>query len=141
MGPFAYYSPFILGCIFALVMGDSLHDTFPTVTGLAWHGLRAASALVTGLLFQFILFGLQGVYAQVLPVPFGRSIRGGAAVATGGLSLLCAISFVATALLLSEGMLIGFLIAIIVGVASIIVAGLIYVWNLPAALRDFADDR
>lgn len=141
MGPFAYYSPLLIGILLVLSMSGTIRESFPTYSDGAWYPMLAAFAIGAGVLCQAIMIGLQGVYAQVLPVPVGKSIRGGAAVAAGAMILISALSFAAWALLFSEWMILGAGIAVLIAIASLVGAGLVYIWNLPAAVRDFADER
>lgn len=141
MGPFAYYSPLIVGIVFILSMGGSIRESFPTYSDGAWYVVLSLIALTTAVLFQFIMIGLQGVYAQVLPVPVGKSIRGGAAVAGGGLILAATLATMSMALLASESMSTGATVAGLIAAAAALGAAVTYIWNIPAAVRDFADER
>lgn len=141
MSPFAYYSPMLVGVVLIFSMSGAIRESYPTYSDAAWYAMLTYLALRTAVHCQFIMIGLQGVYAQVLPVPMGKSIRGGAAVAAGSLILISALGFAAWALLISEWMVIGATIAAIIATGSGLGAAVVYVWNIPAAVRDFADER
>jgi hypothetical protein len=84
-----------------------------------------------------MLIGVQGAFAQVLPVPAGRSIRGRGAV-TGGLLIITCVALGAVAGLLQSEELAR--AALVVGVLSLAAGGaaaITYVWCWPIAVRDF----
>ncbi|MEW6250236.1 MAG: hypothetical protein AB1716_06295 [Planctomycetota bacterium] len=138
MGPWTYYSPLALGALLVLALNDALRESLAWLTPWQQWTAVAAVAVGVGLQFQVLLFGAQGAFAQVLPVPWGRSIRGGAAVLAGWLILLASALGWVSGLLVSEeavtaGVVVGVLGAIALGAAVIT-----YVWSLPAALPDFS---
>ena len=145
MGFWTYYSPLGLGILLTLVLqGDVWQwylDWMPTLEdSLRWPIVLATAAGV-GLGCQLALIGTQGAFAQVLPVPGGRSVRGRAAVVSGALILVGLALGIIAALLQAEE----------VGVAPIAVGGaslaaglgavITYVWSWPTAERDFVRER
>ena len=101
----------------------------------------AGIALGAGLVCQLVLLGTQGAFAQVLPVPGGRSIRGPAAVFTGA-ALLFALGCggAAAVLGLEQVGLFASLLTVVSGLLAL-TAIATYVWCWPAALRDFAEEH
>ena len=141
MGRWTYYSPLIFGIALALVVRGPLAAALAekwklTAPWLIWTAY-IIGALFVGLLAQTAMIGFQGAFAQVLPVPGGRSIRGESAVRAGWL-LLGALTLWITALVLSaQQLFLPMLIVMGVAAAVLVVAVLIYIWNIPAAVRDF----
>jgi hypothetical protein len=75
----------------------------------------------------------------VLPVPRGRSIRGGAAAGAGWLLMAWVLLSAVTVLLGYEAVTQA---AVVLGVLSAAALGgalLIFIWNIPASVTDFAD--
>lgn len=139
MGRFTYYSPFGLGFALILILHGWVRESCPPVL-VAWPWLYVGLvALGIGLLCQLVMIGVQGAFAQVLPAPGGRSIRGGAARLAGGLLIGCGVTALIGALLRSEGLAAA--PWVLLGLSPIQAAGaiLVYIWSWPAALRDFAD--
>ncbi len=140
MGPWTYYLPFIVG----LLLPFGLHQAFfssARMAGLeAWQqwGLLGLYGVGLAVSFQALMIGAQGAFAQVLPVPIGRSVRGRSAVVAGGALIATVLVGMATLFLYdqgSEGP--GLIAAIITGVAALI-SLIAYVWAWPLAVRDFA---
>lgn len=140
MGPWTYYLPFIVG----LLLPFGLHQAFfasPRMVGLeVWQqwSLLGLSGLGLAVTFQALMIGAQGAFAQVLPVPFGKSVRGRSAVVAGG-GLIATVLVGLVALFLydqgSSGP--GLIAAVVTGVAALI-SLTAYVWSWPMAVRDFA---
>jgi hypothetical protein len=136
MGPWSYYSPLWLAALVVLALNDSIRGAMARPDWQEWlvvSGVAVAAAAQA----QLAMFGAQGVFAQVLPVPIGKSIRGGAAVLSGALLL-------GWVLLSCAAILLGYeevgLPARIVGVAALAaLAGalVVYIWALPTAVADF----
>lgn len=141
MGPWVYYSPLLVGILLVVALSGSLRTAWPTLSTVSFAAVLSILALAGGIVAQLLMVGLQGVRAQVLPVPFGRSIRGRPAVATGYLVLLTKILLLVALLLASESLTIAAWTLVILGCGSAIGAILIYIWSLPAALPDFAETR
>lgn len=140
MGRFTYYCPAALGAGLTLTLAKTIAEAAPAMlrdSPWVWVGL---SALAAGVICQVLMVSAQGVLAQVLPVPGGRSIRGRAAVGGGfllGSGVLCA---PVAALLYSEGFGGAAWIVAGVGLAALLTFTALYIWNLPVARRDFSDD-
>jgi len=139
MGRLAYYSPLVIGALLALSMYDVL------LRGAAWlpPGLEwlyvALWCVAAGLGAQLLLIGAQGVFAQVLPVPGGRSIRGRGAATAGFLMLFALGCGVGAWLVSSEEFRTPARVLAGLGMAAAAGAILTYVWCWPTAVRDFAD--
>lgn len=141
MNQFTYWSPLVFGTLlFALFASANLQD------GPAWliassRGAQAAwisvGALLAGLHAQIVMFGCQGFFAQCLPVPIGKTIRGSGASAAGLLMLLYFVGALAWTLVgpVLEGLL--FVVATGVPIALAAAAMTAYLWSLPTAVRDF----
>jgi hypothetical protein len=141
MGPWSYYAPLWLGLLLPFGMQHAVF-AHPTIAGLSpaaqWPAL-VLLGIVTGIQFQLLMVGAQGAFAQVLPVPGGRSIRGRAAV-VGGTLTISAVLLLWIAFLLrpSDGFSTPATIVIGCSAAAALLAMLIYLWSLPMAARDFA---
>lgn len=134
MTRFGYYAPFWIGVAIGIgvLMADG-YENVPAPRGL----FIAGEGLLSGLAFQLVMLGLQGTFAQVLPVPIGRSIRGRGAVITGGLLILSVLAGVAARLVAVDEVTFA---TIVIGIASgicFLCAIGVYIWCLPAAVRDF----
>ena len=134
MGRMGYFSPGIIGALTGLVY---------TLFGVGDYS--ALDRLVLGcflvpLLFmvcQLLMVAAQGVFAHVLPVPFGKSLRGTKCLAIGLLIVVA----------IGSSMVTGLLSRVEVGPAAMIVGGLslvcwltaigLYLWSLPTAVADF----
>ena len=137
MGPLAYYAPFFLGILLTALNWSAIQQYVPaTWSGWFWP-LLVALCLAAGVLAQLLMIGAQGVFAQVLPVPRGRSIRGPAAILGGALILAAAILTLIATLLLAEQFATPAIVAAIGAGLSGVAAVAAYAWNIPAALHDF----
>ncbi len=141
MGPWTYYSPLWLGMILALLSHDTIraHSTDPE-SWQAWMLVVGVGAGI-GLLGQLLLIGAQGAFAQVLPVPRGRSIRGRGAVVGGLLIIACVALCGIAALLWSEELAAASWALLAAGLAAGAGAIITYIWCWPVAVRDFAPQR
>lgn len=160
MGRWTYYSPLLLGALLLLALNEPLRALVPRASpGVQWT-LVIVVAVLFGIQCQVLMVGAQGAFAQVLPVPRGRSIRGAGAAAAGwlligwfglaGVTVLLGYESVVAVVPLAEaaeaeprgtGMTTA---AVVVGLAALAcLAGAIaiYAWNLPAAVADFGDER
>jgi hypothetical protein len=146
MNRWTYYSPLALGALFGLLARDFYEHLLP---GEPWQAVATVTGIAIGfgLLAQLALVGVQGAFAQVMPVPGGRSIRGRAAVVIGALLLAALVGGIVAAILYGEGLgeegllpTVALLIAILAAAAAIGAAG-VYAWSWPAAERDFATER
>jgi hypothetical protein len=140
MGRFTYYSPFGLGLVLILTLHGWVRESCPAALA-AWPWLFVGLvAVVVGLLCQLVMIGVQGAFAQVLPAPGGRSIRGGAARLAGGLLIGCGAAALIGALLRSEGLTTAAWVLLVLAAAQAGGAILVYIWSWPAALRDFGEE-
>ena len=141
MGRWTYYAPLWLGTLLAAGLYAANLAQLPPWP--AWVHVVAivVGAPLVGLGLQLGLIGAQGAFAQVLPVPWGRSIRGGGAALAGSLLLLWFALGLICALLRSEGLVIAALVVGALALASLVAAVIVYVWHLPAAVRDFGPER
>lgn len=140
MGRFTYYSPLLAGFALAALMHDSI---WSAAAGRYSEKLYWVLVFLVGLqlaiAFQLLMVGSQGVFAQVLPVPGGRSIRGGPAV-LGGFLIWMFLACGGIALMLAGAQM--HWMPIVLGVIALAAgAGAVvcYVWGWPTAVRDFAD--
>lgn len=140
MSRFTYYTPLWLGAALAALLLRSFLPPIDPGAPWRWWLSLLGGAVAAGLICQLGMLGAQGAFAQVWPVPGGRSIRGRTAV-VGGSSVLASIALLVVAWFMnaedSPGA--GFsaqLLAISSGVA-ILIAGIAYFWGLPAAASDF----
>jgi hypothetical protein len=136
-----YYAPLWLGTLITAA-----------VMALGWNGLWERpgwqSALwllgvapAVGLICQIEMLGAQGAFAQVLPVPGGRSVRGSGAVLSGALVLAAVNAGIVCAMFVFEGARTQATWTAIFSGAALLAAFAAYAWSLPAAARDFADDQ
>lgn len=137
MGFWTYYCPLWLGAILAAVVGYGVVDQFPPMAGwLVWPTF-VLGCLLVGVQCQLGMVGAQGVFAQVVPVPGGRSIRGRGAVIGGILLLGWVVLSTVAGLLQSEQMDLAPLVLAVISLASLAGAVITYVWCWPTAVRDF----
>lgn len=141
MGRWTYYSPLLLGAFLVLAMYDALRDLMPAWSPQLQWATIIGIAIVAGLHTQVLMVGAQGAFAQVLPVPGGRSIRGGAAVAAGWLLIAwCGLSAV-TVLLGYEAISRAAQILGALSLATLVGALGVYFWSLPTADDEFREQR
>ncbi len=141
MGRWTYYSPLLLGTIIAAILLATYREFLAWQGAMLWIGGICVAGLA-GLACQLLMLGVQGAFAQVLPAPSGRSIRGRGAVLTGGLILLAlALGLVTAALHAEPGLTGWYWTAAALSVASLLAAIGAYAWNMPTAVRDFGDER
>ncbi len=137
MGRWAYFAPLWFGPLLVLGLNDAIRQTVPKWEQSAQWLLVAAIAAAAAVQGQVLMVGAQGAFAQVLPVPVGRSIRGGAAVAAGWGLVGWVVLTVVTAILSYEGVTLAAMVIGAIGLAMLLAAGVVYAWNLPTAVRDF----
>ena len=132
MGPWTYYSPLWLGTIIAGVVGYNRLDQLTV--------LLVVGCVLVGVQCQLVMIGAQGIFAQVLPVPRGRSIRGRSAV-VGGTCLLGGVAFGIVAVLLHlEEVRVAPLVLATLSLGCLAGVVITYAWYWPFAARDF-DNR
>jgi hypothetical protein len=141
MGRWTYYSPAWLAIVIVGLMNHVVRGWLPPLP--EWQTWLAVAGVALGVAVQAqtLMVGAQGAFAQVLPVPGGRSIRGSGAAFGGWLVLLwVALSSIAMLLAYEEvtTAAVGLAIGAVVSLAGAIAA---YVWGLPAAQADFAVGR
>jgi hypothetical protein len=137
MGRWTYYSPLWLGALLVILMNDSLRAALPPMEPWAHWLVVAGVAVAAGLQSQVLMIGAQGAFAQVLPVPWGRSIRGRSAAAGGWLLIGWVALSLATVLLGYEEITQAALVLGGLSLAALGGAAVIYAWNVPAAIPDF----
>jgi hypothetical protein len=140
MGPWTYYAPLWLGTLIAAVAYLSNLSQLPPWPGWVHVLALAGGCPSVGLLCQLVLFGAQGMFAQVLPVPRGKSIRGRGAVVSGVL-LLGGIALAVTTVLLGvEQLRTAATTTGVLGLILLLAAAITYAWHIPAAVRDFGGE-
>jgi len=141
MGFWTYYSPLGLGFLLTLALHDTIRAHGPVLPGWAEWPFLVGLGLGVGLVCQLLMIGAQGLFAQVLPVPVGRSIRGRAAVVGGGL-IVAGVALAAVACLLYwEGLRAASLIVAALSGTAAGGAAITYIWSWPVAVRDFDRGR
>lgn len=137
MGAWSYYSPLWLGALLVLVLNESVQGALPVMSPAGEWTVLAGIAALVGLECQVLMIGAQGAFAQVLPVPVGRSIRGRGAVVAGGLLMTWVVLGGVTVLLGYERVTDAAVVVGVMAVAALAGAIVVYVWELPAAVADF----
>jgi len=141
VGPWTYYAPLWLGSLVAAALYVGNLGQLPPWPNWVHAVAVVIGAPLVGVQLQLGLIGLQGAFAQVMPVPRGRTIRGRAAVVVGALLLGWSGSGLAAALLRSEGLNVPPLVVAGVALVCLVAAGVAYIWSLPSAMRDFGSER
>ncbi len=142
MGRMTYYSPLLLGMVLVFVLNESVRAAFPLAEAWRQWLYVTAGALAVGLECQLLMVAAQGAFAQVLPVPFGKSVRGRGAVLAGWLFFASSTLGAAAWLLGGAGARMAMMVLIVLSLVALGGSVAAYVWNLPAALVDFgADER
>ncbi|HQL53991.1 MAG TPA: hypothetical protein PLQ87_04730 [Phycisphaerae bacterium] len=140
MGRATYYSPLWLGALLVLALNEPLRVGLTLPDATEWL-IVAALAIAAGLQSQVLLVGAQGAFAQVLPVPWGRSVRGRSAALAGWLLIAWVWLSVVTVMLGFETVTQAALVVGALSLAALAGALIVYIWNIPAAVRDFATDE
>lgn len=141
MGRWTYYSPIALGALLVIVMNDSLRAALPSLEPWTHWLVVVGVALAAGLQSQVLMIGAQGAFAQVLPVPWGKSIRGGGAATAGWLLILWVVLSGVTVLLAAEAVTRAAMVLGVASLAALAAALVVYVWNIPAAVADFGREE
>ncbi len=140
MGFWTYYLPFGIGLLITLVLHETVWGHAPVMPEWAEWPFVAGVGVGVGLICQLMMIGVQGAFAQVLPVPRGRSIRGSGAVVVG-VCLIGGVAFAVVAVLLrSDEMPVAPLVLAIISLLCLAGAIVTYLWCWPVAPRDF-DNR
>ena len=140
MNVWTYYSPLLLGIALVLALNDAIRGAMSYQPATEW-AIVIALALAVGIQCQLLMIGAQGVFAQVLPVPIGRSFRGPAAARAGWLLALWVGLSAAAALYGWENGTLVFRILGGLAIAALVLSAIIYIWNIPAAQDDFSEPR
>jgi len=144
MGPWMYYAPLWVGTLVSACVALTGMKAFMDVwEGSIWLVIAVAAVVLlmcvwTGLSLQLLMIGVQGVFARVVPVPVGRSIRGGAAQGVGGLILGSYVigSFAGVARLLPAQQMLILACSAASGLC-LLAALVVYLTNAFGAVRDF----
>jgi hypothetical protein len=131
----------VLGALLVLALNESIRAPYASREPWVQWTLVGVVAVLFGLQCQILMIGAQGAFAQVLPVPGGRSIRGRAAVLGGWLLIVWFAAASISVVLWMSGMFAATLVLQIIAVAALLAAIATYIWSLPAAMADFGDDR
>ena len=137
MGRLAYYSPFFVGTLLAAVVFTTQTESLSGIPVLLQILLVLICAPFTGIKFQIIMMGFQGVMAKVIPVPWGRSLRGPTAVLIGSLILLSTFGIIVCILLYHASATLAYQISCLCSSLCYIAALVVYLRSIPRAVRDF----
>jgi hypothetical protein len=145
MGFWSYYAPLWGGFLLVLALNDTVRaavrETPPWNSPVGAWTVVILLGLALGINFQLLFVGAQGAFAQVLPVPWGKSVRGRPAVVGGWLLMLAMGLGLITAALLWEAVTVAGSVVGMVGGAALALFAVVYVWSLPAAVADFGRER
>jgi len=147
MSKLTYYFPFLIGLVLGPIVTYFRTAEWWAASSDGWRLAMAPYLLLAAGLWavslQLLMIGLQGVFAGVVPVYRGRSIRGTQAVVIGLLILIWEIAplvgglFILVFKIWSVALIWSLVIVSIVGLAGFIGT---YLWCLPNAVRDFVDE-
>ncbi len=140
MGPWAFYSPLFFGALLVLAMNEPIRGLMPRLPPATQWTVIAGVAVLAALQSQILMLGAQGAFAQVLPVPIGRSLRGRPAVVAGWLLILWVVLSATTALLAVEQVTTAAYVTGVIAIAALAVAAGIWIWGWPTAVADFGRD-
>ncbi len=138
MNALTYYSPLWLGVLIVVALNESVRGMVPTYSPAAQWGVVSIVAIVAALQCQVLMIGAQGAFAQALPVPFGKTVRGGYAVFAGWM-LIAWVGLSGVTVLLGYQAVTA--ASRMVGIASFAALGVFfatYFWSLPTATADFS---
>ena len=136
MSRMGYFSPGMIGALAGLVFA-----VFHSGDDGPAERLLLACVLVPALFAycQLLMIAAQGIFAAVLPVPFGRSLRGTKCVVIGSLIVAAAVSgklaYLFSRTESGQATLILGALSLVCALASL---GW-YVWSLPTAMMDFGE--
>lgn len=88
MTKWQYWSPSLIGAVLGWIIGLQIHGNSQGNPLVSLALLPLAYALTGAVSLQLTIFALQGLFAGVLPVPFGKSMRGANCRVIGLLLLL-----------------------------------------------------
>jgi hypothetical protein len=126
-----------LGALLAAALIYNSPPQWPGLPEWAWWPTAVGLCAAAGLVSQLLMIGAQGAFAQVLPGPGGRSIRGHGAVATGWLILAGVVLLLLSLTVRSDEL--PQIVYMVAGAGSVsLVAGLVTdAWCWPAMVKDF----
>ena len=140
MTRFGYYSPAWIGALVAGVLLHSMMQKDLAISTAAYWTWLASGVGLAAIVCQLGMLGAQGLFAQVLPAPGGKSIRGGVAVLAGAF-VLAGIGLGVVSAFLGfenwEGAAIAARIFAFTAGGSLIAAAVAYFWGWPLAVTDF----
>lgn len=136
-----YYAPLPLGFLGTLLLHNWIADATPAFLAARPWVFVGAVALAVGGTCQVLMLAAQGILAQVLPAPGGRSIRGRAAATAGGLLAATVVLAITAALMRTEGLVSPAWATAGLAVGCAVAGALTYAWSWPAAVRDFGEDE
>ncbi len=140
MGPWAYYSPLLAGIAGTWALNDTVREQLPVMGPASTWLLVAGVSLLVGLQAQVLMFAAQGAFAQVLPVPIGKSMRGGVAQMAGwfllGWVVVSSVTVVIGLESVGRAVVPG-----VIGMGMLLVAVGTYIWGLPTAQADFGREK
>lgn len=137
MSRWTYFSPLWLGALLVLALNELVRGALAAWSPGAQWAVILGGAVVFGLHCQVLMLGAQGAFAQVLPVPGGRSVRGGPAMAAGWLLIAWFGLSIVTGMLAYKQAWGAVLVLGVSSAAALIGALVIYIWQIPAAEADF----
>ena len=141
MGRWTYYSPLGLGFLLVRVLNAPIRASLATRgAGVQWSVVFGAAILVA-LHCQVLMIGAQGAFAQTLPVPRDRTIRGRSAAQAGWLLITWVTCSSVTALLASQEVTTAAIAIGVISLAALAGALILYVWSLPTADDEFREER
>ncbi len=139
MNRFSYYSPIWIGALIGVVLARSWLQQQSGLPPWQVNLIYFVGCPLFGVLCQLFFVGTQGAFAQVLPVPGGRSIRGRAAVVAGALLMSgMALGGLAMLSMNEEGVGQVVMRAFLMAAGAALLAAIVaYLWALPLAAKDF----
>lgn len=141
MGRWTYYSPLGLGFLLVLALNEPVRAGLATQgAGMQW-GVVIGAAILVALHCQVLMIGAQGAFAQVLPVPRDRTIRGRSAVQSGWLLIAWVACSSVTVLLASQEVTTAAIVIGVISLAALAGALILYAWSLPTADDEFGEKR
>ncbi len=144
-----YYSPGLVGLLIGLILGYETAAKAGLSPFWTYALVPLCVAIDLGLSCQLGMIGFQGLFAGVLPVPIGKSLRGTMCRAIGFLILLglltrtglsLALSRFSVFALIHELGVSGILAGVLVTLGCLLLALLLYLFSLPSAAADFPND-
>ena len=144
-----YYSPGIAGLLIGLIVGYETSASLGLPRFMTYALVPLLTAIDLGLTCQLGVLGFQGLFAGVLPVPIGKTLRGTMCHLIGFLIVLGLLTRVGLSLagsqfgvftLISELGAGVVLVWALIGLGCLLLALLLYVFSIPSAVADFPRD-